>query len=228
MELINPALSKLKRPLSKLKPDPTNVRAHDARSIEAIKTSLTKYGQQKPIVIVPDGTVAAGNGTLEAAKQLGWTHLAVVVFSGTLEQARAFAVADNRTAELSSWDDHKLAEAMDELTKQGIEVGDLGFNNAEMEALIARTAVDLDKPIEKAPLGKTPIEAAEAYLNNEIKQVVLYLPGHQFEPVLNAFQDYAKRHGLMSNTEVVLHLLGMHPFPAPAVAPSAPTPASHG
>ena len=50
--------------------DPRNAMEHDQRNIDVIKASLKKYGQRKNIVIAEDGTVKAGNGTLEAARQL--------------------------------------------------------------------------------------------------------------------------------------------------------------
>ena len=61
--------------LSDLAIDPANVRKHDDRNLAAIKSSLSRFGQQKPIVIRPDGSVVAGNGTLAAAQSLGWETL---------------------------------------------------------------------------------------------------------------------------------------------------------
>lgn len=53
-------LEPLLRPVAELREDPANARAHDARNIEAIKTSLRTFGQRKPIV-VRGGAVVAGN-----------------------------------------------------------------------------------------------------------------------------------------------------------------------
>jgi len=55
--------------------DPANVRKHDRRNLDAIKASLRKFGQQKPIVVDTKGIVLAGNGTLTAAKELGWSEI---------------------------------------------------------------------------------------------------------------------------------------------------------
>lgn len=57
-------------PVDQLKFDPKNSRKHDTKNIKAIKESLLKFGQQKPIVVMADGTVIAGNGTLQAFKEL--------------------------------------------------------------------------------------------------------------------------------------------------------------
>jgi len=45
----------------------------------------------------------------------------------TPEQAKAFAIADNRTAELASWNQEKLALQLGELQEAGYELEDLGF-----------------------------------------------------------------------------------------------------
>ena len=63
-------LEALLRPIAEVTLDPANARAHSERNLQAIADSLDRFGQQKPIVITPDGTVVAGNGTLEAARSL--------------------------------------------------------------------------------------------------------------------------------------------------------------
>ena len=54
-------------PVNELVNDPNNARTHDERNLDAIRASLERFGQQKPIVINADNTVVAGNGTLAAA-----------------------------------------------------------------------------------------------------------------------------------------------------------------
>lgn len=121
-----------------LTPDPQNARLHDEQNIEAIKSSLTQFGQRKPIVVARanDNTlvVIAGNGTLEAAKALGWTEIAVaeVPADWDADKARAFALADNRTAELANWNDVQLASTLLELDAVGYEMQSLGFTPAQM------------------------------------------------------------------------------------------------
>lgn len=115
--------------------DPKNARTHDKKNIEAIKSSLTKFGQRKPIVVMADGTVIAGNGTLEAAKQIGWTELvcALTPDDWTWDQARAYALADNRTAELADWDSMILADQLLELDSVGWDIKELGFGIDDMD-----------------------------------------------------------------------------------------------
>lgn len=115
-------------PVSSLKPDPTNARTHSDKNIKAIAASLRDFGQRRPLVVWGN-VVIAGNGTLEAAKSLGWSEVVVtrVPSSWEHDRARAYALADNRTAELADWNAEVLAEQLVELDSLGWEVGDLGF-----------------------------------------------------------------------------------------------------
>ena len=116
-------------PIASLLADPENARKHSTKNIAAIKGSLSTFGQQRPLVVW-DNVVIAGNGTLAAAKELGWTHIAIsrVPFDWTYDQARAYALADNRTAELAEWDAERLADQLIELDAVGYEVSDWGFD----------------------------------------------------------------------------------------------------
>lgn len=133
---INPALDVLARPIDTLNLDERNARKHERRSLDTIKTSLSTYGQQKPIVALTSGVVIAGNGTLEAARELGWDRLAVVTFDNEDEaRARAFAIMDNRSAELSEWDFESLAYTMKSLPEDLL--GSIGFVDYELDPLLA-------------------------------------------------------------------------------------------
>ena len=110
--------------------DPENVRRHNVKNLQAIQASLKEFGQRKPIVVNPDGIVIAGNGTLQAARLLGWKEIATVEVPAdwSREKAKAFAIADNRTAELANWDQEKLTLQLSELREAGYELEDLGFS----------------------------------------------------------------------------------------------------
>lgn len=115
-------------PIDKPQPDPANARLHDDRNLEAIRGSLRKFGQVRPLILWGE-VVIAGNGTLQAAKSLGWTEIAIsrVPRDWTYEQARAYALADNRTAELASWDADLLSDQLVELDSMGWDVSEFGF-----------------------------------------------------------------------------------------------------
>lgn len=128
--------------------DPENARKHSKKNLDAIAGSLHTFGQRRPLVVW-DNIVIAGNGTLEAAKSLGWTSVEITRCppDWTHEQARAYALADNRTAELAEWDSEILASQLVELDAVGYEISDYGF-----EPLTPPT--DPDIPSESGNLGE--------------------------------------------------------------------------
>jgi len=115
--------------------DPENARKHSQKNLDAIKASLTKFGQRKPIVINNKGVILAGNGTVEAAKDLGWDQIDVAVVPADWDEAtaRAFALADNRTAELAEWDENVLAKQLLELSDEDFDIEAIGFEMPEPE-----------------------------------------------------------------------------------------------
>lgn len=116
LDYIAPDLRPLAVPVESLNVDPQNARKHDEKSITAITASLRAYGQRKPLVVNRNGNqVEAGHGTLEAATRLGWSHLAVVWVQDDRESARGFSLADNRSAELSTWGTVELELLLSEL-----------------------------------------------------------------------------------------------------------------
>lgn len=155
---VNSQLASLLVPISGLVPDPKNARLHSERNIKAIADSIARFGQQKPIVLAHDGShVIAGSGTLAAAKQLGWTHIAAVRFDskeGKLQ--RGFKIADNRSAELAEWDWPILADELRALRDEGTDLGTLGFDEAEAGNLLKGT-------FDAGPLGTLGGEEHEAH-----------------------------------------------------------------
>ena len=117
-------------PIDALTLDPRNARKHGRRNLDAIKASLEQFGQRRPLVVRADLQVIAGNGTLEAIRDLRWSEVAVtrVPADWTDDQVRAYALADNRTAELAEWDDVVLADMLAELDAGGWDLNSIGFD----------------------------------------------------------------------------------------------------
>ena len=117
-------------PISSLTPDPLNARKHNKRNLDAIKASLSKFGQRKPIVVTHEGTVIAGNGTLEAAISLGWDDISIARSPEDWDEntVRAYALADNQTGALAEWEDEILNTALEDLTSEGWDINELGFD----------------------------------------------------------------------------------------------------
>jgi len=120
--------------IAELIPDVANMRTHSEANLTAIRASLERWGQQKPIVIDSKRVVRCGNGTLEAAKKIGWTHLDCLVSELNGAELAAFAIADNRTAELAGWSEELtgvLASLRAELPD--LEATDLGLTSLAPE-----------------------------------------------------------------------------------------------
>jgi hypothetical protein len=132
--IINQQLEALAVPIQALIADPDNARDHDERNVDAIRYSLQEYGQQKPIVIDSENVVIAGNGTLTAAKALGWERIAAVRYDGE-GLPEGYALADNRTAELAHWNYEHLTVQLKSLQEQDIDLDKLGWKDYELEPL---------------------------------------------------------------------------------------------
>jgi ParB-like chromosome segregation protein Spo0J len=124
-------------PLSTLSLDPANLRKHGRRNLDAIKASLRRFGQQKPIVVDRQGIVLAGNGTLAAAQELGWKEIQIVRTELAGTQATAFGIADNRSAELAEWDE-KLGDVLASLKAEDFPLEDVGYAESELQALLPK------------------------------------------------------------------------------------------
>lgn len=147
--------------LSDLKQDHKNARKRTETSASLLKESLQRYGPARSIVIDEDDRILAGNGTVEAALNLGIEGLRIVDASPneiiavrrtglTEDQKVGLALADNRTADLAEWDAemlHRLSEEHDIAP---------WFEDGDLEALLEQ--VEQLDPVE----GKTdPDEAPE-------------------------------------------------------------------
>ncbi len=154
--------------------DPANVRKHPERNLSAIKASLLRFGQQKPILIDAKGIVVAGNGTVAAAKALGWTHVDTMRTSLSGAEATAYAIADNRSAELAEWDLASLQQQIGSLPDDLREAA--GFLDGDIEAMLESAGSELIEPQE--PKAKTVPEGGTfqvcVILANESEQQKFY------------------------------------------------------
>ena len=109
-------LRALARPIGELSEfafDPDNANEHSEESIAACMASLAQFGQRKNVVVnVRTKRYEAGEGTVRAALRLGWKFIAMARVDDDDKTARAFAIADNRAAELSTWNQDRLADQL--------------------------------------------------------------------------------------------------------------------
>ena len=137
----------LARPIAGLCQLPGNPRIGD---VPAIMRSYEAFGQQDAIVIWAGDTdgehpdldgkpiVIDGNHQLQAATRLGWTHLAVNDASDRFSwrQAKAYALAANRTSELGRFDEPALASLLESLADDIDLLGPAGYDDLDIERLL--------------------------------------------------------------------------------------------
>ena len=132
--------------------DPENARLHPERNLQAIMDSLAKYGQMVPIVVRREGmVVVAGNGRVQAAKNLGWTKIAATIEDMEHIDAIGYGLADNRTAELASWHEKtlcKLEKLMAEKKHPSI-----GWTSDELEVFLATNWDWIKPPTDESEFG---------------------------------------------------------------------------
>jgi DNA modification methylase len=121
-------------PIEALRPNPRNARTHSAKQIAQIGASIERFGWLVPIVADEEGLIAAGHGRWEAARQAGLAEVPVIRarFLSDADR-RAFALAENRIAELSGWDEDILGEELKALFDGGYEIEITGFNIGDLD-----------------------------------------------------------------------------------------------
>jgi DNA modification methylase len=117
-----------------LKPNLKNPRTHGDKQIQLIASSFTRFGFVIPIVIDDQSQIAAGHAKWEAAKLRGLTEIPTIRVSFLTEaDRRAFALAENRLAELGGWDQELLADELNWLFEQDYDIDITGFTLADMD-----------------------------------------------------------------------------------------------
>ena len=139
------ALGVVQRPIGELKPYTRNARSHPRAQLERLAASIQEFGFLIPILADREDRIIAGHARIEAARLLGHATVPTIGIDHLSEaQIRAFRIADNRLAELASWDEHALALELQDLAELELDFSlDItGFEHAEIDLLIET----LDQP----------------------------------------------------------------------------------
>jgi hypothetical protein len=137
--------------LSILTLDIRNPRKHPNRLIRQIAWSIKTFGFIVPVLIDRFNKVLAGHGRIQAAKLLALEEIPIIRIENLTEaQARAFAIADNRLTENSTWDDRLLGEIFVELAALELDFSlevtgfSMGEIDLRIEGLSDSTQADID------------------------------------------------------------------------------------
>lgn len=168
---IHPHLRSFSVPISSINIDSSNARLHSDRNIRSIEESLSRFSQRQPVVVQRSSMVVrAGNGRVQAAKNLGWTHIAALVVSDTDPESIAYAIADNRTSELGAWNYDQLVKLFEEINME--DMGSM-FSKEEIEEIsdmvvtpnFPTSTVDIDE-------GFEPVNVLHFVLKPEEKEAI--------------------------------------------------------
>lgn len=125
------------KPIDKVIPYDKNPRQNDV-AVQYVAESIKAFGFINPILLDASGTIMAGHTRLKAAKQLGMKEVPVVYVDDlSEEQARAFRLADNKTAEFAEWDEGLLEQELAEILE--LDMSLFGFDG---ESSLADDLVD--------------------------------------------------------------------------------------
>ena len=168
--------------IGEFRPDPGNTRAHTPRNVAMIEHALHSVGAGRSLVATKEGTIIAGNATLDAAAAAGIEHAIVIHSDGHAliihqrddlsdqdMRATQLSVFDNRASDLSTFDVDRLADVRadypdifasvwtdDEWTKmfeRGIPADSVVYDSdAQLGALEYRVVVDCDSESAQADL----------------------------------------------------------------------------
>ena len=133
--------------IASIQPHPDNPRVHPKKQIRQIADSIKAFGFRVPVLVDQDSRLICGHARVEACKLIGMGRvpaLRVTDLSDT--QVRALMIADNRLAEISTWDDKLLGENLKVLSdlELNFDIETVGFEYGEIEQRI----LDLDSTCE--------------------------------------------------------------------------------
>ena len=119
-----------------LKPYERNPRVNED-AVDAVARSIREFGFRPPIVVDADGVIVVGHTRWKAAQRLGLEKVPVHVAKDlTPEQARAYSIADNATADLATWDLELLPGELADLQALDFDLSLLGIGADELAKLL--------------------------------------------------------------------------------------------
>jgi DNA modification methylase len=138
-------------PLERLIPHARNARTHSEDQVAQIAGSIAEFGFVNPVLVGDDGVLVAGHGRIMAARKLGLTEAPVIVLSHlTPTQRRALMIADNQIATNAGWNEEMLAAELAALRDEAFDLDLLGFDDADLDRLLATTS-EADEDLDEAP-----------------------------------------------------------------------------
>ena len=164
---------------------------HNEAAVDAIAASIREFGFASPIVArVSDRRIIAGHTRWLAACRLGLERVPVRLVDLDDEKAAALSIADNRTGELATWDEGRLAELVKELDGGGLDLALLGFQREELDVLLGRF-VDPFAPDDRNQAGEGDAPEIVDTGTSRITVTVPVTDAHDASDVIRTSMDAA-------------------------------------
>lgn len=118
-------------PVGEVIPYDNNPR-NNAEAVAYVRQSILKFGFRQPILIDEDNVIICGHTRLLAAKELGMAEVPCIKVDDLSEdEVKAFRLADNKVAEMSTWDWDKLEQELGaiDMSLLDFDMSDFGFDS---------------------------------------------------------------------------------------------------
>lgn len=100
--------------LTQIKPYWRNARKND-KTVEALKKSINDYGFNQPLVLDKNKVIITGHARFKALMQLGYEFAPCIVTDLNEQKAKQYRIADNKTHEMTMWDNDELVIELREI-----------------------------------------------------------------------------------------------------------------
>jgi len=124
--------------VAELIPYARNSRTHDKDQVSQIVASIKEFGFTNPVLIDDEGLIIAGHGRVQAAQKLNLKTVPTICLDYLTEaQKKAYVIADNRLALNAGWDFDMLKVELNDLNDLDFDVSLLGFEDKEINDILA-------------------------------------------------------------------------------------------
>ena len=177
--------------LDSLRPYEKNARSHGKEDLEAIIASIKDFGFNDPIGVWHD-IIVEGHGRWMAAKELGMETVPILRLDElTDEQRKAYALAHNKTAELSGWNFDVLAAELKDISE--FDMSAFGFDMAAVGE--EDIEVQEDDFIEELPKSATTRLGDVFKLGGALLDLRRFNEGRDNQKTAPGAADRSPRHG---------------------------------
>ena len=123
--------------LSEVIPYVNNPRVNSEEAVTKVAESIQNFGFKNPIVVDKNMVIIAGHTRYKAAEKLDIQEVPIIIADDLTEiQVKALRVADNKTAEFSTWENGLLKDLFKELEEVSYDLEETGFNLDEIETIL--------------------------------------------------------------------------------------------